>query len=94
MVDIRDARIVLEVKSYATTSDLKKLDQVAKDTKDAHEYIEKKKVEVDQLTQNIKGSQEKTINLEGNIQTEMKVHHLMNMLRILFKQHMRCFGES
>lgn len=33
MVDIRDARIVLEVKSCATTTDLKKLDQVAREIK-------------------------------------------------------------
>lgn len=33
MVDIRDSRIVLEVKSCATTADLKKLDQVAREIK-------------------------------------------------------------
>lgn len=33
MVDIRDARIVLEVKSCATTADLSKLDQVAREIK-------------------------------------------------------------
>lgn len=33
MVDIRDARIVLEVKSCATTADLRKLDQVAREIK-------------------------------------------------------------
>lgn len=33
MVDIRDARIVLEVKSCATTGDLKRLDQVAMEIK-------------------------------------------------------------
>lgn len=33
MVDIRDARIVLEVKSCATTADLRKLDQVASEIK-------------------------------------------------------------
>lgn len=33
MVDIRDARIVLEVKSCATTADLRKLNQVAREIK-------------------------------------------------------------
>lgn len=40
MVDIRDARIVLEVKSCATTADLKKLDQVAMEIKSHSEVPE------------------------------------------------------
>lgn len=46
MVDIHDAQIVLEVKSCATTNDLRKLDQVAKEIKS---YSESKDIRIGML---------------------------------------------
>lgn len=58
---------------FSQSSSVKGIFTLGKDTKDAQEYIEKKKTEYDQLTQNIKGNKENIKKLEGNIQTEIDI---------------------
>ena len=53
---------------FSQSSSVKGIFTLGKDTKDAQEYIDSKKAELDQLTQNIKGNQEKIKKLEVNIQ--------------------------
>jgi len=58
---------------FSQSSSVKGIFTLGKDTKDAQEFIEKKKAELDQLTQNIKGNQERIKKLEGDIQTETDI---------------------
>lgn len=58
---------------FSQSSSVKGIFTLGKDTKDAQEYIEKKKTELDELTQNIKGNKENIKKLEGNIQTEIDI---------------------
>lgn len=58
---------------FSQSSSVKGIFTLGKDTKDAQEFIEKKKAEFDQLTQNIKGNQERIKKLEGDIQTETDI---------------------
>ncbi len=59
------------VKEHFSQSDsVKGIFTLGKDTKEAKEYIEKKKVALEQLKINIKGNKEKINNLEEKIKTE------------------------
>lgn len=53
---------------FSQSSSVKGIFTLGKDTKDAQEFIDNKKTELDQLTQNIKGNQDKIKKLEINIQ--------------------------
>lgn len=55
---------------FSQSSSVKGIFTLGKDTKATLEYIEKKKNEIDQLTQNIKGNQEKIKKLDDDIQKE------------------------
>ena len=58
---------------FSQSSSVKGIFTLGKDTKDAKEFIEKKKAELDQLNQNINGSLKKIKELEGDIETETDI---------------------
>lgn len=55
---------------FSQSSSVQGIFTLGKDTKEAQEYIKQRKVEHDQLTQNIKGNQEKNKELVGKIENE------------------------
>ncbi len=57
---------------FSQSSSVKGIFTLGKDTKDAQEYIEKKKAELDRLNENIKGNQENIKKLELDYQTEVE----------------------
>lgn len=58
---------------FSQSSSVKGIFTLGKDTKDAKEFIEKKKAELDQLNQNINGSLKRIKELEGDIETETDI---------------------
>ena len=58
---------------FSQSSSVKGIFTLGKDTKDAKEFIEKKKAELDQLNQNINGNEENIRKQEGYIQTETDI---------------------
>ena len=57
---------------FSQSSSVKGIFTLGKDTKDAQEYIEKKKAELDRLNENIKGNQENIKKLDLDYQTEVE----------------------